>query len=91
MKKLNDGMLLKLSRQITGELKLMDLAVKGLGVRLNDVLTHLWNQKDINTAALYVLNEWANSIESPEKAYNLLYEALGKKDVDMSSFRWELQ
>ena len=91
MKKLNDVMLLNLSRQITGERKLMDLAIKGLKVRLDVILTHLQNQKDINMAALYVLNDWANSIESPEKAYNLLYEPLGKKDVDMSSFRWELQ
>ena len=34
-----------------------------------------------------VLKEWFNSIESPEEAYRILYEALGKKEVDMKSHR----
>ena len=84
-------MLLNLCRQITGERQLMDLAIKGLKVKLNVMLTHWQNQPDINMAALRVLNDWANSIESPEEAYNLLYEALGEKDVDMSSFRSVLE
>ena len=40
-----------------------------------------------------VLKEWFNSIESPEEAYRILYEALGKDDVDMKKHRkfleWE--
>ena len=34
-----------------------------------------------------LLKAWSNSIESPEEAYSILYEALGKEGVDMKNHR----
>ena len=52
---------------------------------------HIKNNDEFNMAVFGVLKEWFNSIESPEDAYRMLYEALGMDDVDMKSHRQFLE
>ena len=79
--------MLKLSKHINSELELRCLAIIGLEVDENVVDKHIKNNNEFNVAVYRVLKEWFNSIESSEEAYRILYEALGKEEVDMKSHR----
>ena len=79
--------MLKLSKQINDALELNCLAIIGLEFEENVVDKHIKNNDQFNMAVYGVLKEWFNSIESSEEAYRILYEALGKEEVDMRSHR----
>ena len=83
--------MLKLSKHINSELELTCLAIIGLELDEKVVEKHIKNNNEFNMAVYGVLKEWSNSIESPEEAYRILYEALGKDDVDMKSHRKVLE
>ena len=81
-------MMWRLSKCITRETNLNDLALLGLGLSDDAVAKHIKNKKDEFNVAVYgVLKEWSDSKENKEDAYQILYEALGKDGVDMKDYR----
>ena len=86
-RKLNPAKMLKLSKHINSDFQLYCLAIIGLEFDENIVDKHIKNNNKFNMAVYRVLKEWFNSIESPEEAYQILYEALGKDGVDMKNHR----
>ena len=90
--KLNISKMLKLSKRINSAVELNCLAIIGLEFDENIVDKHIKNNDEFNMAVYGVLKEWFNSIESsPEEAYRILYEALGKEGVDMKNHRKALE
>ena len=83
--------MLRLSKHINDALELNCLAIIGLELDENVVDKHIKNNDQFNMAVFRVLKEWSNSIESPEEAYRILYEALGKEGVDMKNRRKALE
>ena len=71
-------MKLNLARQITTQQELRNLATLGLRVKSNVIDTKLTNERDINEAALKVIQQWASSKEDKRAAYVELCEILVK-------------
>ena len=90
-RKLNTAKMLTLSKRINTAFELHCLAIIGLQLDENVVDKHIKNNDEFNMAVYGVLKEWFNSIESPEEAYRILYEALGKERVDMKNHRKALE
>ena len=90
-RKLNPAKMLKLSKCINSEFELNCLAIIGLELDEKVVEKHIKNNDEFNMAVYGVLKEWSNSIQSPEDAYRILYEALGKDDVNTKSHRKVLE
>ena len=71
-------MKLNLARQITTQQELRNLATLGLRVKSNVIDTKLTNERDINEAALKVIQQWASSKEDKGAAFVELCEILVK-------------
>ena len=76
-KELTDAMINDLSKRITSESDLRDLATKGLKVPeyITDTQLHD-NRHAINLAAVHVLKQWKKKNLDPYKAYDALCLAL---------------
>ena len=61
-----------LSKQITTQQELRNLATLGLGVKTYVIDTNLTNERDINEAALKVIYQWTTSKEDSRAAYTEL-------------------
>ena len=83
--------MLKLSKWINTALELNCLAIIGLELDVNVVHKHIKNNDQFTMAVFRVLKEWFNSIESPEEAYQILYEALGKEGSTWKKHRKALE
>ena len=79
-------MLLKLSKRINSAMDLRTLATIGLEVEDPIIEGKLYNERDINEAALKVLKEWRKGQLDSRIAYNRLREALRKKGVNMAFY-----
>ena len=72
-------MIRELSKRITDEGDLRDLATKGLKVPEYTIDTQLRDYRHkINEAAIQVLKDWRKKNPDPYKAYRLLCDALTK-------------
>ena len=67
-----------LSRQITTQQELRNLATLGLRVKSNVIDTKLTNERDINEVALKVIEQWAVNKQDKRAAYAELCEILIK-------------
>ena len=88
---MNPAKQLKLSKPINSEMGLNCLAMIGLGLTENDVDRHIKNKSEFTMAVHSLLKAWSSSIENPEDAYSIVYEALGKEGVDMKNHREVLE
>ena len=79
-------MLFKLSRRINSAGELRTLATIGLGIEEHVIDGHLYNEKDINEAALSVLKEWRKGQPNSKVAYSELCEVLTKENVRMDFY-----
>ena len=78
-------MILDLSKQITNETELRDLATKGLNVPENITDRHLYNERyDISMVAIKVLKDWQKTVADPAEGYTALCDAL--KKVNLAAF-----
>ena len=75
---LTEIMMHNLSKKITSEAELRNLATLGLRVKSDITDTNLTNIRDINNAALRVIEEWAVNKQDKKAAYVELCEILKK-------------
>ena len=83
---LTDSKILELSKQFTTQLNLRDVAIKGLNISSRTVERHIQNNQNRITEAAYCLfQEWRDSQENLNTAYDKMYQAL--ENIKMSYFK----
>ena len=73
---MEDVHLLEMAQRITDKKQLQHLGLNILKVSADKLASALYNEKDIQDAALEVLKTWYDSQESREEAYRNLYTEL---------------
>ena len=82
--KLTEAMKFNLSRQITSQSELRNLATLGLRVQSFVIDTGLTNVGDINNSALNVIDDWDATKTDKRAAYNELCQIL--TDIGRAAF-----
>ena len=74
-RELTDSMVLDVSKRITDELDLRDLATKGLKVEVHITDKHINTERSIHLAAFKVLSDWRKRQPNSRIAYSKLHDA----------------
>ena len=79
---LTDNHIVKLSTAITEIMELRKLAIMGLSLHASRVEIHIANRSDLQTATYDLLQEWRKTQRSPRIAFQNVYEALKRSEMN---------